>query len=119
MTDKLSYEKLYELSRLEKRRDELQKLPDNFLDKAAELIKEQLVYPPSSFLLAGDGSLWVGGVDGGLFKYDQNLKQIGNYDVIPNLDFENWDTRHNNQINSIHEYSDNILWLGFWQWRLD
>jgi len=62
-------------------------------------------------------TLWVGAMDEGLFQYDKDFNLIGNYSRW-RLGVNTFGERQHNLINCIYEDSDNMLWLGFYEWGL-
>lgn len=74
-------------------------------------------FPPISFLPDNDETLWVGALDGGLFKYDKKFNFIDNYKEWK-LGKNTLDERQHNRINCIYEDSDQNLWLGYYMWGL-
>ncbi len=66
------------------------------------------------FLIDNEQTLWIGGIDGGVFQYDRNFNIVTRY--------EEWDFApdkpQNNRVDCLFEDSDNNLWLGFYEWGL-
>jgi signal transduction histidine kinase/ligand-binding sensor domain-containing protein/DNA-binding response OmpR family regulator len=98
----------------------------NILNTAADRFHEiylrlpenkDIYYQPASFLQESDGSYWIGGVDEGLFHYDQDFNFLGNYKHWT-LGDNAFDERQHNQVQCIYEDPGHNLWLGYYIWGL-
>lgn len=74
-------------------------------------------WQPISFCLDNSNTLWIGAFDDGLYQLDSNLKFEDNYTVW-DFSLDNINKPHNDRITCIYEDSNNILWLGFYDWGL-
>lgn len=71
-------------------------------------------FSAASFLVDRQGTLWAGGIDGGVYKYERDLNNYSRYSegfIAPDL-------RHSNRVDCLYEDSDNNLWLGYYNWGL-
>ena len=95
--------------------DILNTRPDLFHEVSINVPEESFSYQPASFLLDSAQTFWVGGSEGGLFRFDEHFNLTGNYKMWYSKP-GSFEKRENNRINCIYENNDKTLWLGFYQW---